>query len=262
MQTLSARNMLEGVGPALVHLLRAYRFAHDVQLDRWEFALSLRHLVEMGIGESDLRWLALNGYVEFADECTTFRDATRRFPSEPEYLVQPRDLFCAYGGRTAASFKAAAPQGWLQPPSLVIGRLQPPRQPVLMPYGSPPPRTFGASGSRFDSAANPHWDCKRRVLRLGRCVVKQFHRPAANQETVLAAFQEEGWPDHIDDPLRPSGEHVPRHRLGFTVRRLNDCQTERLIRFFADGTGHGICWERLSAVGVRLGPSSEIRRAA
>ena len=88
---------------------------------------------------------------------------------------------------------------------------------------------------------------------------EQFHRPAANQETVLAAFQEEGWPDHIDDPLRPSGEHVPRHRLGFTVRRLNDCQTERLIRFFADGTGHGICWERLSAVGVRLGPSSEIR---
>ena len=79
MQTLSAKNVLEEVGPALVHLLRAYRFAHDVQLDRWEFALSLRHLVEMGIGESDLRWLALNGYVEFADECTTFRDATRRF---------------------------------------------------------------------------------------------------------------------------------------------------------------------------------------
>ena len=58
MQTLSAKNVLEEVGPALVHLLRAYRFAHDVQLDRWEFALSLRHLVEMGIGESDLRWLA------------------------------------------------------------------------------------------------------------------------------------------------------------------------------------------------------------
>jgi hypothetical protein len=34
-------------------------------------------------------------------------------------------------------------------------------------------------------------------------VVKEFKLPAPNQETILTAFQEEGWPPRIDDPLPP-----------------------------------------------------------
>ena len=66
---------------------------------------------------------------------------------------------------------------------------------------------------------------------------------AGNQETVLAAFEEEGWPRRIDDPLPPRGALVPKYRLHFTIQCLNQGQLSQLIRFFGDGTGEGVCWE-------------------
>jgi hypothetical protein len=74
---------------------------------------------------------------------------------------------------------------------------------------------------------------------------------------VLAAFAEEGWPPRIDDPLPPCGEPTPKNRLRFTIRRLNAYQQQPLIRFFADGTGQGVRWERLAAAAA-----VKLRRAA
>jgi len=87
----------------------------------------------------------------------------------------------------------------------------------------------------------PVWDSARRELRLDGIVLKRFRQSAKNQETILAAFQEEGWPPRIDDPL-PGGDNVDaRDRLHNAVRKLNQ-QKIHLIRFLCDGTGQGITW--------------------
>jgi hypothetical protein len=80
----------------------------------------------------------------------------------------------------------------------------------------------------------PTWDGTARRLLFRGQVCKQFARPAPNQELILAAFQEESWPDAIDDPL-------PGGKLGQTVESLN----ERLghIKFRLNGAGTGVCWQ-------------------
>jgi hypothetical protein len=74
-------------------------------------------------------------------------------------------------------------------------------------------------------------------------LVKQFRLPALNQELILAAFEEEAWPPHIDDPLPNALGQDPKQRLHDTIKRLNRHQVNRLIRFRSDGTGSGIIWE-------------------
>jgi len=102
---------------------------------------------------------------------------------------------------------------------------------------------FKQSGNTgHGSAGQPCWDAQLRELRLGRVLVKQFRQPSANQERILSAFQEEGWPPRIDDPLPPDPEHDPKQRLRTTLKSLNRSQQQALIRFRSDGTGQGILW--------------------
>ena len=89
----------------------------------------------------------------------------------------------------------------------------------------------------------PHWDRATRVLRVGGHVVKQYRVPSSTQEVILAAFQEEGWPPRLDDPLPPVRNGYPKDRLRDAIRHLNANQKNRLIRFRGDGTGQGILWE-------------------
>jgi hypothetical protein len=89
----------------------------------------------------------------------------------------------------------------------------------------------------------PKWDEQRRQLRVGRVLVKEFKLPSPNQETVLMAFEEEGWPPRIDDPLPPVAQLDPRRRLHDTIKALNRKQKRDLIRFRGDGSGEGIRWE-------------------
>jgi hypothetical protein len=92
--------------------------------------------------------------------------------------------------------------------------------------------------------AVPVWDGARRELRLGKTMLKCFRRPAKNQENILAAFQEEGWTAHIDDPLT-NGDNVEAvERLHNAIKRLNQ-QKVRKIRFLSDGLGRGILWEHI-----------------
>jgi hypothetical protein len=83
------------------------------------------------------------------------------------------------------------------------------------------------------------------LLRLGPYVVKEFRVPAPNQELVLTAFQELGWPAHIDDPLPPVPNIEPKLRLHDTINRLNKNQRHKLLHFHSDGTGRGLRWEAL-----------------
>ena len=80
---------------------------------------------------------------------------------------------------------------------------------------------------------HPVWDLTARCLRFRGEVCKQYRRPAKDQEKILAAFHEEGWPDAIDDPLPPG-------KLPTTVESLND-RLEH-IKFHLNGATTGVCW--------------------
>ena len=86
------------------------------------------------------------------------------------------------------------------------------------------------------------WVRENYTLLLDGEVIKQIGRPnqAIPQITILGTFQDDGWPNRIDDPLpRPPGD-VDSRRLGEAVRSLNRGLTH--ITFYRDGTGEGICW--------------------
>ena len=78
---------------------------------------------------------------------------------------------------------------------------------------------------------------------MGNLIVKEYRVRSPNQEAALSAFQEEQWPHYIDDPLSPMPDQSPKQRLRDTVKRLNENQKNRLIRFRGDGTGERVRWE-------------------
>ena len=99
--------------------------------------------------------------------------------------------------------------------------------------------------TRTDSQVErPYYDSARRKLWWGGKLVKEFAQRASNQHLILCAFEEQGWPPRIDDPLPPRGHGTdPKRRLNRAINRLNDHQLNRRIRFRGDGTGEGILWE-------------------
>lgn len=90
----------------------------------------------------------------------------------------------------------------------------------------------------------PVWDADRRELRDGQTVMKKYRQRAGNQVIILAAFQEQGWPTRIDDPLPGKGDADPTQRLRQTLSDLNKAQKNRPMRihFEPDGTGQAIIW--------------------
>jgi hypothetical protein len=99
------------------------------------------------------------------------------------------------------------------------------------------------SSSAGVTILTPRWDPARRELIVDGQLVKRFRVPAPNQEAVLAAFEEEGWPSRVFDPLSPKDDVEPKRRLQETIKALNCSRLARVIRFCGDGTGQGILWE-------------------
>jgi hypothetical protein len=95
-------------------------------------------------------------------------------------------------------------------------------------------------------ADTPRWESETRTLWLGAALVKQFKQPAADQEAVLAAFDEAHWARKIDDPMPHNPKVAPKTRVHFTIRHLN-YQEYPCLKFFGDGTGEAFCWARLCA---------------
>jgi hypothetical protein len=89
----------------------------------------------------------------------------------------------------------------------------------------------------------PYWDAMRRELTVDGQIVKRFRLPARNQEAVLLAFEEEGWPSRVLDPLPPQTGRCSKRRLHETIKALNRSRLARIIRFHGDGTGQGVLWE-------------------
>ena len=95
-----------------------------------------------------------------------------------------------------------------------------------------------------EQQTRPAWDKARRVLVFAGKVIKRFNWPARNQELILTAFEEMGWPERIDDPLPITEGISQKDRLHDTIKCLNRKRLVKSIRFAGDGSGQGICWRR------------------
>ncbi len=124
-------------------------------------------------------------------------------------------------------------------------------------------RAFGEFRSRVDRprrpvghlthvVRKPRWDRLHRKLHFGHVLVKRFRNPAPNQELLLAAFEESGWPEDVADPLPPLDRGSPVPRLQHTLQRLNSTLLRPVIRFALDPSGRRVTWR---CVGSTDGPA-------
>jgi len=207
---------------ALGLLLVARGYAQELQLDVWDFAVELCSLQAAGLTTSDLRWLACKGYVEHAAETTPPEKDHREFRRLGQLSLAQQTCFVLTERGTAVAQLADHP---------------------AMTRGNGNGHEVPVNGKSAPRAERPSWDADLRELRVGEAIVKRFRVPAPNQELILAAFEEEGWPVQIDDPLSPKWDLDPKRRLHDAINRLNRNQRQQLIHFLGNGDGRGLRWE-------------------
>jgi hypothetical protein len=196
----------------LLFLRQARDAALAVGRDPWEFAVEVGALFAAGLSPTDLRRLLAEGYVRHALEQAPPRGKRRRFRPLSNLAIPARTCFILTAAGDALADRC--------------------------PHGTaagPPPAATAA-------APRPHWDGQTRRLCWRGLLVKAFRQPAPNQELLLAALEEEGWPPRIDDPLPQERGQDPRDRLREAVKALNNNQVHPVLRFWRDGTGHGVTW--------------------
>lgn len=209
------------VRPGLLELLKAYRYADELTRDVWDFAVEIKTLRTAGLTNSEFRWLVCKDYVEHAREVTVAGDGDRGF-QQPGNLVFPKRSCFVLTESGSAIAKSV--------------------QEMSAPEAAPGFPPGFEQGAEIGAVLVPAWDPDRHEFRVGEVLVKRYSVPSPNQETLLTAFEEEGWPLQIDDPLPPAPELDPKRRLHDTIRGLNRNQKNRVIRFMGDGTGEGVRW--------------------
>jgi hypothetical protein len=212
----------------LVLLLDSHDYSDDLGCDVWEFAVRINALRSTGLNENDFRWLMGKGLVQHAVETTHDDEEYRTFRTDRRIVFEKRSSFVLTedGVRFVRDLGTDRDSGTKS------------RQARLKLN-----EDAQAWGGETASSNTPLWDWDRHELRIGEVVVKKYRVPARNQETVLAVFQEEGWPVRIDDPLPQLSEINPKRRLHDTINALNRHQKQHLIQFRGDGQGEGVLWE-------------------
>jgi hypothetical protein len=235
------------IRPALGVLLEAVHYAEQTGGDCWEFAVELDQLTALGLNRNDFRWLVRNGLVEHQREVTFEGDDGRAFRPTGDLTFPEASCFIlthAGVSITCGSFSAAA--AGTSPSSS-----SPDEENVRVTINRNSSKD--GKGPKGEPSV-PRWDSERRLLRINGVTVKRFKWTAANQETVLAAFEEECWPHRIDDPLPPHPDQDTKRRLSDTIKCLNRKQANQLIHFRGDGTGEGVTWELVERDGFNEKP--------
>jgi hypothetical protein len=205
-----------GIRAALALLQHALDCAKDARAPAWDFALEVGHLYAAGLTITDLRWMVVKEFVAHADETSVRGNEHRSFtPRRGLNFLPTTCVLLTTKGAALAARENAASQDEIP----------------------------GANGKSHPKARlKPRWDAARRELSLGGRMVKQFHVPARNQELFLSAFQQEDWPESIDDPLAGEIDIDPKTRLNDAIYRLNHKQLACLLRFHVNRHGRGVCW--------------------
>jgi hypothetical protein len=239
---LNAAPFNAGSTAALALLWHAHNCAQDAGTDLWDFALETVTLYEAGLTISDLRWLVAKGFAVHGQETSVYGGLHRSFRPGAGFFFEPTTCivltsegvaFAEHLLRTLVATSPTAP-----PPfeTTAHGNGQTPG------HDNHAPATHDSSGSAT-AAVKPRWNLLQRELCLGVRVVKRFRVPAHVQQLIICAFEEEGWPAHIDDPLPCRRDIDPRARLHDAIHRLNGHQINRLLRFKGNGSGTGVSWE-------------------
>jgi hypothetical protein len=275
-----APQIREGIG----QLLRAFAYSRDLECSVWDFSVEIERLLAQGLTTSDLRWLVKRGYLSHAQEITTPSDSNRRFDTGCRNLAFSSNSCFVVTDSGVATFGSCAapkdrPAADLITPSSEEETFDRASEAFVnmaesgeVPYSARQmehvstvvPSLRLRYAASIDAGAGPSWDRETRTFMVGEYLVKRFRVPSPNQEAVLDAFQEEGWPRSVDDPLSPVPEQQPKRRLRDTIKCLNMNQANRAIRFRGDGTGQRVSWEVLidSAGNLVCGQAMTIRRAA
>lgn len=220
------------IAQALDSLLHAADFARLADRPLWDFATELSELQHLSLNRSAIRWLVLEGLAEMAIEepLNSLDTAVAESPSSsrtfrPVQTMAETNGLCFVltenGVRLARELASVLPE----------------HSGVRVSSRSP------GEDSSPQLVSKPTWIAAIRELRVEQTLVKRFRSQAPTQEVVLAAFEEEGWPRRIDDPLAPRPFVDSKHRLRSTIQALNRSHDVKLIRFRADGSGEGIVWE-------------------
>jgi hypothetical protein len=230
---------------ALATLLDAHQYAADLQRPIWDFAVEWPQLAAAGLTSNDLRWLLAKGHVELANEIGKCKlSGVRRFRPAPAGAVTRRT--CVVMTAAGVAFAAENRRGLSE--FCECGRAKWDRP--LCPDGSRIGTNFENRNGAIENDKRPlpvlHWDSVTRQLWFGKDLIKQFKVPAKNQELVLAAFAEEGWPPCIDDPLPPQDGIDAKTRLHDTINRLNRSHKHQRIRFHGNGNGLAVHWAIVS----------------
>lgn len=207
---------------ALEVLLEAHDAATAVGRERRQFAVQLTALGKEGVSDTALRWLVIRGYAEHLRESTRQRGRKRTMQLASNLRFTERSCFMLTNVGAGVA-RQSVPQGQ--------------------------ERNVGSVRSaRAITEIRPGYvvcEDGTRELRVGDRLVKRFRGRITNQELILVALQEQGWPRRTDDALPPRGTRSPKLRLRDTIGKLNRRQVDRLIRFHGDGTGQGVNWELL-----------------
>jgi hypothetical protein len=197
------------LGVALRMLKRAQELAQRFKCPPTEFAVELHQLHNAGVSTNTLRSLICDGCVEHVVERTTPRSTKRTFSHSGNLRFVAKSCFML----SVSDVKAT--------------------NQLLM---------HNASEMNGEPEV-PTWDAETRTLFFGHLVVKRFKQPAGNQGIILVAFQSQGWPRCISDPLPIHNCHNPKERLHDAIKNLNHAQENSIIHFTADGTSRGVCWK-------------------
>jgi hypothetical protein len=211
---------------ALFILFEAHRHAAELGRPPSDFAVEWEDLAAPGLTRSDARWLLYKGWIKSALETPSTRNGHRSFRYNAPLTFGPGTCFMLTDAGLP-EVKKLLPHGKLPSPP---------------PAPHRPPATPGQSHADPERAA-PFWDTGAGKLYRGDHIVKHYREPAPDQRCILDAFQEEGWPPRIFDPLPGKPGQDPKRRLQKGIEHLNRAQRHPGIHFFGDGTGEGICWE-------------------
>ncbi|MFT3920932.1 MAG: hypothetical protein QM778_00190 [Myxococcales bacterium] len=209
-------------------LLKAALVAEAVDRSRWDFAVEIGELRNVGLTLTDFRWLICQGLLEHQTEIHGSLSDNRLFQPTGSLTFEPHTCFVLTDlGRRAVLLLDLAGIS-TQPNVSTSASLR----------ISATKRRPQAKGE-FLSSSKPFWNHELRHLLWGSLLVKEYKHPAPNQELILTTFQREDWPSRIENPL---SEEMPKRRLHDTIATLNRGQLHAVLHFYADGNASGVCW--------------------
>jgi hypothetical protein len=210
------------VQKALAILIEGYDFALDLETCVWEFAVPIRNLLEADCSVNTLRWLVRRGFAEYAVLTGAGTPGAHpntggkiEFADETSFVLTEVGVAAALAAYPSLPFTSRA-------------RLLP-------------------GGQHSGESAVPAWDERLGELRYLGVLVKRLRKAASNQWALLSAFEREGWPGQLGNPLPQltQGGVKQKQRLHDAIKNLNRDHEVLLLRFYGAGSGRGVGWRTL-----------------